>query len=89
MMTMKGYAKNIQSSKWIGLHPDTSLLVVNELGMVVDVLVKNGDLETVATVENYFDHSKLLDDQYLIRMIKTDKATMIQEDGGNWMTIPA
>ena len=88
MMSMKGYAKNIQSSTWNGLHPETSLLVVSELGTVVDVLVKNGDLETVATVENYFDYSKLGNDKYLIRMIKTDKSVMIQEDGGNWTRLP-
>ena len=89
MMTMKAYAKKIQSDCGKALCPITSLLVIDDLGMVVDVLVKNGDLETVATVENYFDSRKLKKGQSLVRMIKSKTgAVLIQEDGGNWNRLP-
>lgn len=69
MKTLRGFGKEIINGK-------VSLVVVNELGMVVDVLIKNGDIDDVLTAEKWFAFDKLADDQYLYRM-----ARFINNDG--------
>lgn len=89
-MTMKAFAKTIKSTDG---HFHYSLAVVNDLGIIEDVLLKSGDINQATDIEKWFAFDKLDDDQHLIRFLAGQNVNWqeLEEDtvGGEWHLIPA
>lgn len=81
MMTMKGYAKQIEEGKY-------ALAVINEDGFLIHSFVLNGTIDEVTESEMWINFQNLKDTEYVIRFMRTNKAVWMQEEDengvGNW-----
>ena len=66
MSTLKKVARETENAKY-------SMAVMDETGIVKDVLIENVDVATVATIERYFDMKKLAEGEYLTVIYTSDK----------------
>jgi hypothetical protein len=72
---------NLMEAKSMINEGKYALLVVKEdgsVGTVEDILVKNGTINDVVTVEKWFNFGKLSETQYMIRLIRKNGETWMQ-----------